>query len=65
MIKNRDIEFLEGWELSSIIGCPLTKEIKEALQMFGIGYDRFRQGFKVNISRIERVETERVAARNT
>lgn len=60
-LKHRKMEVIEGWELSSFIGRPLNDEIKRALKMFGVQYDRFAQAFKINIARVED-ETERAVA---
>ena len=54
LIKNSGIERLEGWELAQKIGSPLTPAVKDALKMFGVSYDRFIQGFRVNNYSVER-----------
>lgn len=58
----RQADFIEGWELSSAIGRPLTPAIKEALKMFGIRYDPHIQAFRVNLFEIEKGETDTLAA---
>jgi len=59
-------DWLEGWELARKIGCPLTRAIKAALQMYGIRYAPTIQAFRVNLAEIGWGETGTcAAARNT
>ena len=52
-IKKAGHKVLKGWELTSLIGVPLTRRMREALQMFGIGYDTFKQAYTINTETIE------------
>ena len=45
---------LFGWELANAVGLPLTRDIKEALKLYGIQYDPNIQAYRVNIFAIEK-----------
>ena len=60
-IKKAGHKVLKGWELTSLIGVPLTRRIREALQMFGIGYDTFKQAYTINTETIIEVHSHAAA----
>lgn len=47
-IKNKGTDYLTGYQLSNIIGQPLTGSIKRELASLGIFYNRFQQAYEIS-----------------